>query len=305
MTATRLDAELLRAWPLPVDHDGDKSARGSVLVVGGSELTPGAVILAGIAALRMGAGRLQIATAAATAIAVAVAVPEAMVLPIACGPDGCLDAGAPGDHLRTRLAAADVVLLGPGMLGREPTLQVLAELVPLIGGDAQVVLDAAALACWPELGADVRDPLRERLLLTPNSAELEALCAPLDGLDDPPGVDVTDPADARSGPDLVALAARRHGAVVTSFGEVASSRGERWCDGPGHPGLGTSGSGDVLAGLVAGAAARCREPSRAACWATYVHGTAGTRLSERLGELGFLARELLDEAPLVVRSLHG
>src|SRR5829696_1215679 len=71
-----LDADLIDRWPLPLDEDGDKHVRGTVLVIGGSPVTPGAVILAGIAALRMGAGRLQIATAEGPASAVAVAVPE-------------------------------------------------------------------------------------------------------------------------------------------------------------------------------------------------------------------------------------
>jgi NAD(P)H-hydrate repair Nnr-like enzyme with NAD(P)H-hydrate dehydratase domain len=56
----------------------------------------------------------------------------------------------------------------------------------------------------------------------------------------------------------------------------------------------------VLAGLAAGAAARCGDPAKAACWATYVHGSTGSRLSERLGSISFIARELLDEVPHVL-----
>jgi ADP-dependent NAD(P)H-hydrate dehydratase len=73
-----LDAEALRAWPLPIDDDGDKYSRGTVLIIGGSITTPGAVLLAGRAALRMGAGRLQIATAAEAALHVAIALPDAV-----------------------------------------------------------------------------------------------------------------------------------------------------------------------------------------------------------------------------------
>ena len=71
---------------MPVDADGDKYSRGTVLVIGGSAMTPGAVLLAGRAALRMGAGRLQIATVRDIAIPVGVALPEAMVLPFGHGP---------------------------------------------------------------------------------------------------------------------------------------------------------------------------------------------------------------------------
>src|SRR3954454_17541924 len=78
--ASPLDADLLQRWPMPDLADADKYSRGTVLVIGGSAATPGAVVLAGVAALRIGAGRLQIATAEAVASPVGVAVPEAMVI---------------------------------------------------------------------------------------------------------------------------------------------------------------------------------------------------------------------------------
>ncbi len=88
--AVPLDAALLRAWPMPVRQGGDKFARGTAVVVGGSPRTPGAVLLAGEAALRMGAGRLQIATASEVAVTVGVAVPEALVASLEADDDGGL-----------------------------------------------------------------------------------------------------------------------------------------------------------------------------------------------------------------------
>jgi NAD(P)H-hydrate repair Nnr-like enzyme with NAD(P)H-hydrate dehydratase domain len=104
----------------------------------------------------------------------------------------------------------------------------------------------------------------------------------------------------------LATAVERLGCTVTLRG------GETWSSGPGEPtyvdrsggpGLGTSGSGDVLAGLLAGYLARGADPLGAVLWATHVHGTAGDRCAARLGELGFLARELLDEIPAAQRDL--
>jgi NAD(P)H-hydrate repair Nnr-like enzyme with NAD(P)H-hydrate dehydratase domain len=69
------------------------------------------------------------------------------------------------------------------------------------------------------------------------------------------------------------------------------------------PGLGTSGSGDVLAGAVAGLAARGATPLDSALWGLHLHGTSGERLARRVGAVGFLARELLDEMPAVLDSL--
>jgi NAD(P)H-hydrate repair Nnr-like enzyme with NAD(P)H-hydrate dehydratase domain len=68
-------------------------------------------------------------------------------------------------------------------------------------------------------------------------------------------------------------------------------------------GLGTSGSGDVLAGLVAGLVARGATPAQALVWGVWVHGEAGRRLSQRIGAVGFLARELLPEIPVILQSL--
>jgi ADP-dependent NAD(P)H-hydrate dehydratase len=75
---------------------------------------------------------------------------------------------------------------------------------------------------------------------------------------------------------------------------VAAHDGRRWRSGAGHPGLGTSGSGDVLAGLVAGVAARTGDAAQAACWGTLAHQLSGQRLGEQCSPLGFLARELID-----------
>ena len=107
------------------------------------------------------------------------------------------------------------------------------------------------------------------------------------------------------GPDVDDLheLSRRHGAVVVSFGDVVAPDGRWWACRTGGPGLGTSGSGDVLAGLVAGAAARCREAAQAACWGTWAHATSGRRLASSVHEVGFIAREIADEVPATMRTL--
>jgi NAD(P)H-hydrate repair Nnr-like enzyme with NAD(P)H-hydrate dehydratase domain len=82
---------------------------------------------------------------------------------------------------------------------------------------------------------------------------------------------------------------------VISFGTVATADGRCWCDPTDVQGLGTSGSGDVLAGTVGGLAARCGDATQAACWAAVAHRGAGARLADRLAPVGYLARELADE----------
>src|SRR5215218_9974326 len=135
--ATVLDAALLRAWPMPRMTGSDKFSRGTAVVVGGSPSTPGAVRLAGEAALRMGAGRLQIVTAADAAAALGVVVPEALVVPLRADDDGGL-LWRNEDRLDVILAEADAVLVGPGLLGHS-TIDVVIEVLRRVGDDALIV----------------------------------------------------------------------------------------------------------------------------------------------------------------------
>lgn len=100
-------------------------------------------------------------------------------------------------------------------------------------------------------------------------------------------------------------AADRLGCVVIMKGAqswIVAPSGEPWLYGGGGIGLATSGSGDVLAGIVAGLLARGAEATTAAAWGVYLHGQAGRRLAERIGPLGFLAREIADEVPAILRA---
>ena len=101
-------------------------------------------------------------------------------------------------------------------------------------------------------------------------------------------------------------AAEQWGVVLTLKGRetfIAAPDGRIYCNTAGNVGLATSGSGDTLAGIIAGLAARGAEPLQAAVWGVYLHASAGDRLAERMGRLGFLARELLDEIPALMEAL--
>lgn len=276
---------LLRDWPLPDPHPGgDKHDRGRVLVVGGSAATPGAVLLAGVAALRCGAGTLQLASVATVAAALGVAVPEALVRGLPASAAGELDPTAAAAGLREAVSTADALLVGPGMSDAESTTALLTRLLPAVGRCTTVVLDALALRC---VGTDptLCRPVADRLVVTPNLRELAELA----------GVsDRTVPGEV---PEVARQVAGSLRAVVAARGFVAAPDGRGWLPQLGGAGLGTSGSGDVLAGLVVGLAARGAELAQAAVWAGHVHAVAGQRLAARVGPLGYLARELLEEVP--------
>lgn len=273
--------QLLRGWTLPeVEDGGDKNARGTVLVVGGSASTPGALLLTGLAALRAGAGKLQMVTVEATSIALAVSVPEAGVVGIGADPLGA----AAADEVVTRCQRATALVLGPGLMDADAALELLRAVLFRLE-DVPLVLDGlalTALAREPGLLAGVT------AVLTPNAGEMAAL---LDGRD-------------LDGVDAAVDVARRYGAVVSSPGWVAAPDGRCWRVEAGGIGLGTSGSGDVLAGLVGGVLARGATLEQAAVWGQYLHSAAGDLLTARIGRVGFLARELLDEVPSVLGTLR-
>ncbi|WP_152188296.1 NAD(P)H-hydrate dehydratase [Georgenia satyanarayanai] len=287
MTAD-LTPAALRAWPLPEPGHG-KYARGAVVVVGGSPGSPGAVLLSGLAALRVGAGKLSVAVAASVAPALAVAIPEAGVTALAEDDGGTLTGGGL-DPLERKLARASAVLVGPGLSDPDSTVTLLTGVLERVGEDVPLVLDAFAVGVLPRL-EDQAPALRGRLVLTPNADEIAHL------------LDVDDVAEDDL-PDAVRTVAERYGAAV-SCADVIAADGRLWRKVAGNRGLGTSGSGDVLAGAVAGLVARGAGPGQAAVWGTHLHSAAGDRLAGTVGRIGYLARELLDVLPAVLDELGG
>jgi len=277
--------------PLPTLHaDDDKESRGRVLVVGGSTLVPGAVLLAGVAALRAGAGKLQLATVQSAALGIALDVPEALVLPLPQDRAGEIAGARAAGPLRRYAADADALLLGPGAATGPRVSALLRAVLPLVGDRTTVILDGAAAVAAGPVEARVA-ALEGRVILTPHAGEMAALLQ-------------IDKRDVLSDAAAVArLAAERFDAVVALKGAetwIASPEGELLRYSGGSVGLGTSGSGDTLAGVITGLAARGARPFAAAAWGVWAHGSAGRRLAKRMATVGFLARELLAEIPALV-----
>jgi ADP-dependent NAD(P)H-hydrate dehydratase len=284
--AVEVTARLLREWPLPAAAES-KYARGQVLVMGGALRSPGAAMLAGLAALRAGAGRLTLAVGESVAAHVGTAILETGIVPLPETRDGHI-IGTEIAVAADDIADADVLLLGPGLDDADQTSYLLRTLRPLLSDTTIVALDAYALGALPDV-PDFSADLRGRLILTPNSAEASRL---LDR-ESEGGV-----AEARE-------IAKRYGAVVSFSGLVASPDGRAWEVTSGGPGLATSGSGDVLAGTIAGLAGRGAAPEQAAVWATYVHAAVGDRLTASAAPIGYLARELLAEIPVLLAEVAG
>lgn len=279
----------LRSWPLP-EPGSDKSARGELAVVGGTSTTPGAVLLAGEASLRAGAGKLAFATAEPVAGPLAVAAPEALVAGVPCTDTGCIAVDAVGDIV-SLAEGADTVLVGPGFTDPDESVRLLTALAPRL--PQPLVVDALASAYLTACPEGLRH-LDGHVVLTVNPTELSRTA----GRDE--GEVEKDPYDA-------ALDVARRSRVVVLCGGteklVVTPEGESWVVQGGGPGLGVSGSGDVQAGIVAGLLARGADPAQAAVWGGYVHARAGERLAASVGAVGYLAREIPAQVPPVLAEL--
>ena len=281
---TPLDAAALSHHPLPeLPADGDKEDRGAVLVVGGEAVMAGAAILAGVAALSVGAGKLQIRADRTSAAAIAVAVPEARIV-IA----GAMSASP----LIQQAVKASALVLGPGMDTGKARRRLASRL--LDGAPAvPAVIDAGALPLYSE--ADAFALLAGgRTVMTPHAGEMAAILnrAKDDIRADPLGA-------AREAAAMFRSVVVMKGA--TTF--VVSPDGAAWRHDGGVAGLGTSGSGDVLAGAIGGILARGAPPMVAALWGVVLHAQAGADLAAAGEPLGFLARDLPGRLPFVLARL--
>jgi hydroxyethylthiazole kinase-like uncharacterized protein yjeF len=283
---TPLDRSALDAHPLPPVVDGGKETKGRILVVAGSRSMPGAAILAATAAMRAGAGTLRIATVESAAMAVAAEMPEAMVTALAEDSAGGF-ANAAVEVIRDNAREADCVVAGPGVLHSETCKRIsdsLLESAPALALDAAFLHSLAPLE--PRELQRAQPPV-----LLPHSGELASLldCAEED----------IDRQPVRCG----IRAAELYRAIVVVKGvvsHVVTPDGKAWTYEGGAPGLGVSGSGDVLAGIAGGLLARGAEPLNALLWAVWLHGEAGAALARKVGPIGFLAREIPGEVPALL-----
>ena len=163
-----------------------------------------------------------------------------------------------------------------------PTCAAIA--AALLKAPAHLILDAALLHALEP----VETPRASLPVLLPHAGELSSL------------LDCSEEEIAADPLHCGRRAAELYGALVLVKGvtsHVVTPDSRAWCFEGGAPGLGVSGSGDVLAGIVCGLLARGAEPLTALLWSVLLHGEAGENLARKVGPLGFLAREIPGELP--------
>ena len=291
MSVPEITRDFLLAHPLPEpESGGDKQSRGRVLVVAGSVDIPGAALLAGLGSLRAGSGILQIATCRSSAAHLGLAMPEAMVI-------GCNETSGGGidpesaERLIKLGTDCDAVVIGPGMTDPAAVAELTLAMLRYLNGPA-LVLDALAFST---LRADeIPQDRVGKIIVTPHSGEMAKFL----------GVRREDV--VKSPLQAARRAAAALPAVVAMKGAetyVVAENGQAWLSRNGSIGLATSGSGDTLAGILAGLLARGTEACLATVWAVYMHGQAGRNLTMRLGAFGLLAREIPGEIPAIMQGL--
>ncbi len=287
---TPITRELLASLALPQPGaDADKEARGRLLIVGGDARVPGGALLAALAGLRAGAGKLQLAVAAPVAPALGVALPEALVMALPTLAGGAPDAGQAGD-LEPLCRGAAATIVGPGLVEPDGAAALVRRVVEWLP-ERVLVLDAAALAGLDEaLGRR----LAGRLVVTPNESEAAQL------LDRDAARVADDPAAAAR-----AIATRFHAVVALKGREthVVDPDGHHYVNTAGNVGLAVFGSGDVLVGIIGGLVARGADPLRAALWGVHLHALAADELAATVGPLGYLPREIPARLPALLAAL--
>lgn len=266
-----LDMDLVRHLLPPRRRNSHKGTYGSVAVIGGADSMTGAPLLAGRAALKLGAGRVYLSMLAEAAPATDFVQPELML------------------RAPERLAEANIncAVIGPGL---GPSVQAHRWLDHWLGTEASLVLDADALnllAEDPALGQQLKKRPAPSLL-TPHPAEASRLL----------GMAVADVQRDRIAA-AQALAEKFHAPVVLKgIGSVVALPDGRWfVNASGNPGMASAGMGDVLAGMAGAFLAQNLPSGDSLLLAVHLHGAAADRLVSRgIGPVGLTASEVVEEA---------
>jgi ADP-dependent NAD(P)H-hydrate dehydratase len=269
--------------PLPArPRDGHKGMFGRVLVFGGSEGMIGAPTMAGRAALKLGAGLVEIAVPRGILSAALMITPELIGLG--------LGKSVKKDGLLESADKADAVVIGPG-LGQAP--ESWARLQRLVRLDKPMVIDADALNMlakqkrWPKY-------FNAHAVLTPHPGEMKRL-GKLIGRSEVPADD-----DGRI--EIATQAANAFGQVVVlKGGRTVVTDGQRvYLNHTGDSSLSKAGTGDCLSGMTGTLLGQKMDPFDAACAAVYLHGRAGEIAGKRLGMRCVLAHDVIDAIPQAV-----
>jgi NAD(P)H-hydrate epimerase len=274
----------------PRPGDSNKGLYGHVLVIAGGRGKTGAAAMAGIAALRAGAGLSTVASAASAISAIASYAPEIMTEPLAETDAGSIAMRAPDDPALAAITdKKTVIAIGPGMGQHPETVQFIRRFVQ--ESKTPMVVDADALNALAGQSMRFQGPR----ILTPHPGEMSRLT----------GKTIAEIQEDRIG--SARAFATEHGVHLVLKGNrsvIAMPDGRVWINPTGSPAMATGGTGDVLTGMIAGLVAQFpKQLEEALLTAVYLHGRAGELGADALGEKPFMATDLFEFLPEAMREI--
>ena len=268
--------------------DAHKGSFGKTLVVAGSQNYAGAASLAAGGALRAGAGLVTVAASERLQAAILSRSPEPTYLPLQESDE------AAASVVLSVTGGYDAMLVGCG-LGQAPETVAMARAILLSGDlDLPLVIDADGLNVLARLDDEWAHRIAGPAVLTPHAGEMARLL----------GRSIEDVQGDRLSAALDSAVAWGHVVVLKGAHTiVASPSGEGAVSPFANPGLATAGTGDVLAGAIAGLLSQGLSSFEAAVLGVYLHGAAGERVTGRIGTAGVAASDLLPELPRAIRRV--
>jgi NAD(P)H-hydrate epimerase len=272
----------------PGSHKGDF---GRALVVGGSRGMSGAITLAGVAALRSGAGLVTLAVPESIQSVVAAYEPSLMTHALSdC--DGAIQR-AEAATIQRLGATSTAIGLGPG-IGRRGVDMLVCEVYEQVA--TPLVVDADGLNALAAHPGSLAMPAGPRIL-TPHPGEFNRLMQTEAKLiTDEARCDAAADLAHRAGSGTTVVVLKGHRTVVTDGRQAAINT-------TGNPGMATGGSGDVLTGVITALLCQGLAPFDAARLGVYIHGLAGDLAAGALGQVSMIASDLLNFLPPTFQQL--
>jgi len=283
-----IDGELVKGMMLPRPKDCHKGTCGRVLVIAGSTGLTGAAVMASQAALRAGAGIVSLACAASLNTIFEIKLTEVMTIPVVEAEKGCIGIDAL-NFLLEKVTQYDVVVIGPGLGRHESTMELVREFVRQT--ETPLIIDADGLYAFRGQCHLLKD-CRHVPVLTPHLGELAALL----------NISVKELLQDRC--NIIEKTAEENNVILVAKSEettVAYPDGRLYITTVGNPGMATAGSGDVLAGTIAGVYCQTRGKC-APLVGVYIHGRAGDMAYEKNGN-GLIATDMIGNIGRVLLEL--
>jgi ADP-dependent NAD(P)H-hydrate dehydratase / NAD(P)H-hydrate epimerase len=278
----------------PRPENSHKGMYGHPLVIAGSRGKSGAVLLASRAALRTGVGLVTAAVPESVQPIVAAGQAELMTEPIA-DRDGHFDGAHAPDAFKMLLDGKNALIVGPGIGVSDDTKRLLEWLISDASQpDRAILIDADGLNALAAIGCEALKRARGPFVLTPHPGEAARLL----------GVKTTTINDDRI--SAARNLTERTGATVLIKGArsvIASPDGDVYVNSTGNPGMSTPGMGDALSGIVGAMLGQHMRPLDALALGVFLHGYAADRVAMRIGRIGYIAGDLIDELPAALEAL--